>query len=156
MKAVIDIDNGKIHVVIEKSDKKYSKNMGGDSLILYDLKNLLNANGFNLIKKRIWKDGHMFGGETDQYIRQPNNAKKIDPHIYIYDTAGDISFLKERFIDKSDYWSPRCVKGIIKEGEKTITLAFTSSLNTEHTDMKKLKKQIKALLKKSTNILLIK
>ncbi len=51
---------------------------------MYWLKNLLNTKGFNLIKKRIQSDGHLYGNEYTQYLRAKNRSMKY-PHIYIYD-----------------------------------------------------------------------
>ena len=40
----------------------------GESRLLYYLKNWLNANGWDLIKKRMWRDGHLMD-DMQQYLR---------------------------------------------------------------------------------------
>jgi len=54
----------------------------GESRLLYQIKTVLNNNGFDLIKKRMWKDGHMVD-EMQQYLRVRH--KRTDaPHVAIY------------------------------------------------------------------------
>jgi len=50
----------------------------GESRLLYHLKNILNKHGFNFIKKRMAKDGHMVD-ELQQYLRV---KKPVDNGIY--------------------------------------------------------------------------
>ena len=49
-----------IEVFREKGDKGYygAKNAAGESNLFYDIKKHLNARGYDLIKKRMHKDGH--------------------------------------------------------------------------------------------------
>lgn len=58
-------------VVIRGNDKKiYS-----ESALYYKLKNLLIKDGYDVIKKLMWKDGHMYGDDTLLYIRSRNMNK---------------------------------------------------------------------------------
>ena len=42
---------------------------GAESRLLHHVQKILNQRGYDLIKKRMWKDGHMFGTEHTQYLR---------------------------------------------------------------------------------------
>jgi len=42
---------------------------GAESRLLYHVQKILNERGYDLIKKRMWKDGHMVGTEHTQYLR---------------------------------------------------------------------------------------
>jgi hypothetical protein len=55
---------------------------GAESRLLYNVLKALTGRGYGLIKKRIWKDGHMFGLDHTQYLRS-RNLKAI-PSLYIY------------------------------------------------------------------------
>ena len=55
---------------------------GAESRLLYNVRKILNGRGYGLIKKRMWRDGHMFGSDHTQYLRS-RNLKAI-PSLYIY------------------------------------------------------------------------
>ena len=55
---------------------------GAESRLLYNVQKALNRRGYDLLKKRMWRDGHMFGSEHTQYLRS-GNLKGI-PSLYIY------------------------------------------------------------------------
>ena len=55
---------------------------GAESHLLYNVLKTLNRRGYDLIKKRMWRDGHMFGGEHTQYLRS-RNMKGV-PSLYVY------------------------------------------------------------------------
>lgn len=65
-------------VVRENGDPKFYGTAGakGESCFLHWLKGILNAEGRDLIKKRMWRDGHMVD-DLQQYLRprklQPGN-----------------------------------------------------------------------------------
>ena len=42
---------------------------GAESRLLHHVQKTLNQRGYDLIKKRMWKDGHMFGSDQSQYLR---------------------------------------------------------------------------------------
>lgn len=46
-------------------------NAAGESRLLYAVKLAINAQGYEFIKKRMWKDGHMVD-EMKQYLRERN------------------------------------------------------------------------------------
>ena len=55
----------------EPGDKRYYgiRNAAGESNLLYAIKNHLNAKGYDFIKKRMAKDGHMVD-DMQQYLRE--------------------------------------------------------------------------------------
>jgi hypothetical protein len=53
-----------------------------DSRLLYNVQKILNGRGYELLKKRMWKDGHMFGCEHSQYLR--SRTLKNVPSLYLY------------------------------------------------------------------------
>ena len=61
----------------------------GESTLLHHIKKILNDRGYDLIKKRMWKDGHMVDN-MKQYLRtrKPSGDPKKD--IYIYNGSWNI------------------------------------------------------------------
>jgi hypothetical protein len=55
---------------------------GAESRLLHNVKKILDGRGYGLIKKRMWRDGHMFGSDHTQYLRS-RNLKAI-PSLYVY------------------------------------------------------------------------
>ncbi len=55
----------------EPGDKRYYgiRNAAGESNLLYAVKNQLNNQGYDFIKKRMAKDGHMMD-DMQQYLRE--------------------------------------------------------------------------------------
>lgn len=68
---------------------------GAESRLLHHVLRLLNARGYDLIKKRMWRDGHMFGTEHTQYLRS-RNLKSV-PSIYIYHADSALEVAAESF-----------------------------------------------------------
>ena len=42
---------------------------GAESRLLHHVQRSLNQRGYDLLKKRMWRDGHLFGTEHTQYLR---------------------------------------------------------------------------------------
>lgn len=64
----------------------------GESRFLYWLKGVLNAQGHDLIKKRMWKDGHM----VDDYKQYLRARSKQSPHnIALHNGRYDIEGLDD-------------------------------------------------------------
>ena len=86
----------------EKSDPKfYGDYMAkGESLLLNFLKKELNKQGYDFIKKRMWKDGHLVD-EIQQYIRERKVVKTKDGNrmLAIYNTFWQIRGANEDFND---------------------------------------------------------
>ena len=55
---------------------------GAESRLLYNVQKILTMRGYGLIKKRMWRDGHMFGCEHSQYLR--SRSLKGVPSLYVY------------------------------------------------------------------------
>jgi len=69
----------------------------GESRILYHIKKTLNAQGYDLIKKRMWKDGHLVD-ERQQYIRARKPTGDPMKDIAIWNpgwVVKDIAFNKD-------------------------------------------------------------
>jgi hypothetical protein len=71
-------------VTREEGDKKYygTINAAGESNLLHAIKTELNKQGYNLIKKRMWRDGHLVD-DMQQYLRtRKKGAGKADICIW--------------------------------------------------------------------------
>lgn len=70
MKVTLDRERGKCIVEREPGDRAYygHANAAGESNLLYAVKQELSRQGFDLIKKRMSKDGHMVD-DMQQYLR---------------------------------------------------------------------------------------
>ena len=64
----IEIQQYGIKVVREPNDRKFYGNAAGESNFLYAVKKALQKLGYDVIKKRMYKDGHMVS-DMQQYIR---------------------------------------------------------------------------------------
>ena len=100
----------------EPNDPKFYgvQNAAGESNFLYWLKNILNADyGYDLIKKRMWKDGHMVD-DMQQYLRT-HTPESSGPKVAIYnprwaiegaekawDMDGEVTLAIERDIFAAD------------------------------------------------------
>ncbi len=68
---------------------------GAESRLLHNLKKILNGRGYGLIKRRVWRDGHMFGSEHTQYLRSRN--LKAAPSLYVYHGNAALEVAAESF-----------------------------------------------------------
>jgi len=70
MKVLLDLANRRCEVVKEDADPKFSGVVGGvgESKLLHHVKLELIKQGFDVIKKRMWRDGHLVD-DLQQYIR---------------------------------------------------------------------------------------
>ena len=77
----VELNDTYCKVIREPGDPKiYS-----ESTLLYKVKRELIKQGYDVIKKRMWKDGHLFGSDTTQYIRSRRTTNK--PFLMIYDES---------------------------------------------------------------------
>jgi hypothetical protein len=67
---------------------------GPESLLLYHVNKALIAQGHDVIKKRMWKDGHLVD-ETTQYVRTRN--AKAEHGIMVWNGNHQIYDAGERF-----------------------------------------------------------
>ena len=68
---------------------------GAESRMLHHVLTVLNRRGYGLIKKRMWRDGHMFGSDQSQYLR--NRNLKAIPSLYIYHADYALEVAAESF-----------------------------------------------------------
>lgn len=70
MKVILNIKEKNCQVIKEQGDPRYTHGGWGDaeSRFLYHVLKALKAQGYDVIKKRMWRDGHMVDS-TQQYIR---------------------------------------------------------------------------------------
>ena len=80
----VEIKGYCVVVTREEGDPRFSgvKNGAGESRLLYHIKNILNAQGYDLIKKRMHKDGHLMDN-LQQYLRTRKPSGEPDKDIYI-------------------------------------------------------------------------
>jgi hypothetical protein len=81
----------------EANDPKYygNRNAAGESRLLYAIKVALNGQGHDLIKKRMWRDGHLVD-DLQQYLRT-RNQRSPHPHIYLYNPRWQIEGLNDEW-----------------------------------------------------------
>ena len=79
MKVTID---GSVCTVVRESD---DSPVVSESTLLYHIEQALNTQGHDLIKKRMWKDGHLVS-EMQQYLRS-RKVKHGDCALMIWDSA---------------------------------------------------------------------
>ncbi len=68
---------------------------GAESRLLHHVLKILNGRGYGFIKKRMWKDGHMFGSDHSQYLRS-RDLKSV-PSLYIYHADYALEVAAESF-----------------------------------------------------------
>jgi hypothetical protein len=66
-----------------------------ESRLLYNVQKILNGRGYGVIKKRMWRDGHMFGGDHTQYLR--SRTLKSVPSMYLYHAGYALEIAAESF-----------------------------------------------------------
>tara|TARA_R110000824_G_scaffold214719_1_gene400950 strand:+ start:1364 stop:1693 length:330 start_codon:yes stop_codon:yes gene_type:complete len=88
-------------VTREPDDPKFYGTVGakGESNLLHALKTKLNDQGFDFIKKRMWKDGHLVD-DMQQYLRErvPVNGRQL----CIYNDAWAIQGANDPYNEKGD------------------------------------------------------
>lgn len=95
----LQFDGNSLIVTREETDPKYygAVNAKGESNLLHAIKTELNKQGYDLIKKRMWKDGHLVD-DIQQYLRtRKKGAGKAD--IQIYNASFALYGANERFND---------------------------------------------------------
>lgn len=97
MKVKLCVRKGYCEVIREPGDPVFSgnRNAAGESRLLYHLKQVLNKRGLDLIKKRMWRDGHLVS-DMQQYLRT-RSPRSTKPHICIYNEALAIRGADEDF-----------------------------------------------------------
>ena len=105
----LEFKNDALIATKEDSDPKYygTINAAGESRLLYAIKKQLNDRGFDLIKKRMWRDGHLVP-DLQQYLRARKPTGYKDEDIALYNTSWEIDGLNDRFN------AGGCVLGVIR------------------------------------------
>ena len=76
MKVILDLEKGICQVIKEAGDPKFTGvvEARGESRLLHHIKKELIKQGFDVIKKRMWKDGHLMD-DMQQYVRTRSKKK---------------------------------------------------------------------------------
>ena len=85
------VNSHSILIIKEDSDPKFYR----ESTLLYHIKKMLNQDGYNLIKKLMWKDGHLVS-DSQHYLRTKNKSCN-KPHICMWDNDYQIRLLHKDF-----------------------------------------------------------
>jgi hypothetical protein len=103
----VTIDGNTCIVQREPGDKGFYGQInsawgGGESNLLHHVKLKLIQAGHDLIKKRMWKDGHMV--DSDQQYLRARNTKKVKPGdlLYIYDRKWPIRNSAQEYNEGSE------------------------------------------------------
>ena len=103
---IVSIVGGSCYVYREPGDPVFRPNRsrsswsppgwyGAESRLLHHVQKILNGRGYDLIKKRMWRDGHMFGAEHTQYVR--SRKLKAIPSLYLYHSNYALEVAAESF-----------------------------------------------------------
>ena len=68
----------------------------GESTLLHHVKRVLNAQGFDLIKKRMWRDGHLVD-DCQQYLRTRKPTGNPHKDVYMFNSYWAIRGAEEDF-----------------------------------------------------------
>ena len=68
---------------------------GAESRLLHHVLRILNARGYGLIKRRMWRDSHMVGTEHTQYLR--SRQLRSTPSLCIYHADHAVEIAAESF-----------------------------------------------------------
>jgi len=80
---IVKFDGNECIITKEKGDRRYTRGYAeAESGFLYTLLQHIKKMGHDVIKKRMWKDGHMVD-ETHQYIR----TRKIEKGFAIWNNC---------------------------------------------------------------------
>ena len=103
MKVELNLKDHYCKVVREKSDPYFSRGGYADaeSTFLYCVLQVLKRSGYDVIKKRMWKDGHLVD-ETQQYIRTRSGLGKRG-EFAIYNAHYAIQDAGEEFNRDDEY-----------------------------------------------------
>jgi hypothetical protein len=66
-----------------------------ESRLLHNVQKILDRRGYDLLKKRMGRDGHMFGSEHTQYLRSRN--LKAVPSLYVYHADSALEVAAENY-----------------------------------------------------------
>jgi hypothetical protein len=83
----VEIKNNVCVIISEPDDPKFygTVNAAGESRLLFHVKKILNDRGYDLIKKRMHKDGHLVS-DMQQYLRTRKPSGDPQKDIYIWNS----------------------------------------------------------------------
>lgn len=105
---------------------------GAESRLLHHVLRTLNVRGFALIKKRMWRDGHMVGTEHTQYLRSRHVRGTPSFCLYHADHAVEIAAESYNVLGRVVL---RVEYGLAEEGDgpQTATsMAFVRDIEAAH------------------------
>ena len=72
---ILEFKPGQLDVIREETDPKFRDTgwASGESVFLHKVKKEMIASGMDVIKKRMWKDGHLVD-DNQQYIRMRDSS----------------------------------------------------------------------------------
>ena len=96
----IELNTASLTITKEAGDKRYTRGYASaESGLLYDIRKALQAQGHDVIKKRMWRDGHLVD-TSQQYIRtrryysNPNGFAVYNSRYAIYDAGEKFNSLQ--------------------------------------------------------------
>lgn len=100
MKVTLDLENNICIVEREAQDKPLHRSgwqgADHDSIFYLRVRRELQKQGHDVLSKRMWKDGHMYGSDATLYIRTRNKKKGF----MVYDGDYALRFAFEDFNQK--------------------------------------------------------
>jgi len=106
-------------VTREKGDPPIKGGSWGskESQLLYHIKLLLNAGDHDLVKKRMWKDGHLVADEQLYLRTRSKNSHK--PHVYIWNNRYAIEDAGEEYMREGKV-SLEVMYDVFEKGQRTL------------------------------------
>ena len=111
----IDMPFNVVRISRHDSEKLYS-----ESLVLHRIKLVLISQGYDVIKKRMWKDGHLMGDDQTQYIRDRQHK------FAIYDPDWQIRNLYEDYNNNEEI-----TLSVVKQETESVARATLSTKEKE-------------------------
>jgi hypothetical protein len=100
-----------------------------ESRLLHHVLRTLNARGYDLIKRRMWRDGHMVGMEHTQYLRSRN--VRDEPSLCIYHADHAVEIAAEVF-NKLGRVELAVEYGLTEEDDGTASQAHVQMIEAAH------------------------
>jgi hypothetical protein len=101
----IELKDHSCVVTREPGDPRFSGvvNAAGESRLFHHIKKALNAQGFDLIKKRMGKDGHLVD-DMQQYLRTRKKSGDPKKDIYIWNGMWAIKGADQYLNEDGQVW----------------------------------------------------
>ena len=102
---------------------------GAESRLLHHVKRILNQRGYDLIKKRMWRDGHIVGTEYSQYLR--SRHVRGTPSLCIYHANHAVEISAELF-NKIGMVELAVEYGLSDESDAAASRAHVLAIEADH------------------------